>query len=62
MFGGIEAALMNNDIVTTSGFVPVPQLHISALERVLRSARERYRGWIGNRRYGIAIRTLLDQS
>jgi hypothetical protein len=61
MFGRIEAALMNNDIVTTSGFVPVPQLHISALERVLRSARERYRGWIGNRRYGTAIRSLLNQ-
>jgi len=62
MFGVIEAALVNNDIVTASDFVPVPQLHISAVERAARSARERYRGWIGNRRYGKEIRTILNQN
>jgi hypothetical protein len=59
----IEAALVNNDVVRASDFVPsVPKLHISAVEQSLRATRERYRRWIGNRRYGREIRTILNQN
>ncbi len=61
-FEHIQESLLNDNVVGAPNFVsPRCELYISAAERAMRSTRESYRIWTGNRRYAESVSAILNQ-